>query len=731
MYEVVWARQLVLVFGNTTQAVSAILTGFFAGMALGSAVGGRIADRVREPLRLYGLFEIALAAVALATPRLFAGVADLYRSAYGSFETTPTALALVRFALALAAIAPATVLMGATLPTLSRHLVRHHGETADTFGRLYAANTIGAIAGAALSGFVLIELFGLTGTLAVGVGCSLLAGVGAISLARTVRPLRVVLPSSHAPRGRSLALIVAFVSGATSLGYQVLWTRLLSSGTGGTTYIFSAILVIFLVGIAVGALLYGAGVGRSTRPAMVLGVAQLLVGAIAIGGMTLIGGTLVVLPLPLLMLVTLLPATILMGLALPVASGLAAQRDGKIGGDTGALLAMNTAGTVVGTFVVPFVLMPTIGSPRAVALLALANLTLGSALVWPGRAPALRRAVGPALAAAAVAVVVVGSSLVVDPGVARVTHGGALYASAEDEIASVQSGTFGGGLHLWVAGTSMTALTVDAKLMPLLPLMLRPAARSALVIAFGMGSSYRTALRAGLEVTGVELVPSVPRMFRYYYADADEVLSSPHGRLVIADGRNYVQLTRQSYDIIVVDPPPPIKSAGTGVLYSAEFYAASRDHLRADGVMMEWMPYDQSIDEFRSQLRTLAGAFPHVTIVFGPGGNGVFMLGSREPMALDAERIASLLEQPSIASDLAATPDARGRTTSDWAALLPRMVWLTDADARRFAADAAQITDERPSTEYYLLRALFGIPSPPMTEATLRAAAIEMAAPSR
>lgn len=730
MYEVVWARQLVLVFGNTTQAVSAILTGFFAGMAVGSAGGGRIADRVREPLRLYGFLELALAGIALATPVLFAGVADLYRSAYVSFENAPTALAFIRFALALAAIAPATVLMGATLPTLSRHLVRHHAETAGAFGRLYAANTVGAILGAALSGFVLIEIFGLTGTLALGVGCSLVAGVCALSLARTVRPLRVTVPTYPAPRGRRLALAVAFVSGATSLGYQVLWTRLLSSGTGSTTYVFSAILVIFLVGIAVGALLYGAGVGRDMRPTMVLGVAQVLVGAIAMGGMTLIGGRIVAPPLPILMLVTLLPATILMGLALPVASGLAAQRDGRIGGDTGALLAVNTAGTVVGTFVVPFVLIPTIGSPHAVALLALANLALGSALLWPGRSQALRRGVGPALAAAAVAMVL-GPTLVVDPGAAYVMRTGVLYASAEDEIASVQSGTVGGDLHLWVAGTSMTALTVDAKLMPLLPLMLRPAARSALVIAFGMGSSYRTALRAGLEVTGVELVPSVPRMFGHYYADANEVLASPKGHLVIADGRNYVQLTRQPYDIIVVDPPPPIKSAGTGVLYSAEFYAASRERLRADGVMMEWMPYDQSIDEFRSQLRTFADAFPHVTIVFGPGGYGVFMLGSREPMAFDAARMASVLERPSIASDLAATPDAHGRTASDWAAILPAMIWLTDADASRFAADAPQVTDDRPTTEYFLLRALFGTPSPPMTEATLRRAAVQLSLPTR
>src|SRR5712671_4158150 len=111
--EIVWSRQLVLVFGNTTQAVSAILTGFFGGMAIGAFVGGRIADRVRAPLRLYGAIELVLVAVVLATPVTFRLLHEVYRGAYGSLEGQAELLALVRFALAVLALAPATVLMGA------------------------------------------------------------------------------------------------------------------------------------------------------------------------------------------------------------------------------------------------------------------------------------------------------------------------------------------------------------------------------------------------------------------------------------------------------------------------------------------------------------------------------------------------------------------------------------------------------------------------------------------
>ncbi len=183
IYEIVWSRQLVLVFGNTTQAVSAILTGFFGGMAIGAAVGGRIADRVRSPLRMYGILELVLVAVVLVTPISFRLIHEVYRGIYPSLESTPQLLALVRLVLAVAALAPATILMGATFPSLTRYLART-SALSRAFGRLYAANTLGAIAGTLAAGLVLIEIFGLGGALAIGAGCSAIAGIGALWLAR-------------------------------------------------------------------------------------------------------------------------------------------------------------------------------------------------------------------------------------------------------------------------------------------------------------------------------------------------------------------------------------------------------------------------------------------------------------------------------------------------------------------------------------------------------------------
>ena len=754
IYEVVWSRQLVLVFGNTTQAVSAILTGFFGGMAIGSVIGGRVADRVRRPLRLYGVIEIVLVAVVLITPLLFRGLHEVYRAGYASLENQPTALALLRYALALLALAPATVLMGATLPTLSRHLARRREELGGAFGRLYAINTVGAIVGTVAAGLVLIEILGLTGTLIVGAAASGTAGLSAILLDRRDQtadrgsvaetsiagaPANTTARiASHdpAPRdawaGRRVPLIVAFVSGLTSLGYQLLWTRLLASGSGNTTYVFTAILSVFLVGIAIGAAIVARQVGRSSESSGRavfgrLGAVQVLVAAIVLAGLLVLSGQLPSLPFPVRVIIVVLPATLAIGLTLPLASSLVASDDAGIGRDAGLLLGSNTLGAIGGTFIIPFFLIPAIGSPASLVVLALVNLALGLGLLTRGtdlaRVPRrIAASAGGALVALAIIALAVPNRLVMDPGATGLARSSVLLATAEDEIASVQAGGRQPLLRLLVGGTGMTRLTVDAKLMAYVPIITRPDAQRMLVICFGMGSSYRSGLIAGLDVDGVELVPSVPNMFGFFYPDAAQVLASPRGHLIITDGRNYVELSDRTYDLIVVDPPPPIESSGTSVLYSREFYRASKGRLTPGGVMMEWMPYSQTVDEFRAHVATFHDVFPNVLIAFGPTGKGVYMLGSDQPIAIDAANVRSVLARAGVVDDLVGTPDSPVTTADAWAQTISRLGWIEGDQVARFAAGATLILDDRPVTEYFLLRRLFGPRSPTMSEAHLLAA---------
>ena len=753
VYEVVWSRQLVLVFGNTTQAVATILTGFFGGMAVGSFVGGRLADRVRSPLRLYGLLELVLVAVVVLTPVTFRLLHEVYRAAFGSLETQPGLLALVRFGLAILALAPATVLMGATLPALTRHLSGDQ-HLSRAFARLYAANTFGAIIGTIAAGFFLIELLGLTATLLVGATCSAIAGVVALAIdrqtsgwQRTIGPaprrFDDVDPADEPDRTRAsrrrarpvLALLVAFVSGLTSLGFQTLWTRLLSSGTGNSTYVFSSILAIFLIGLVLGAVTFAYLRPRITQPVLFLAFAQLAVALITVGGLVLVIAqpdrldpskaleTLWAILRPAVLVV--LPATYVMGLSFPASSSLLADDPRRIATFAGRLLAANTAGAIVGTFVIPFFLIPAIGSPSAVAVIALVNLALAGALVVAATdATVLSRAV-TAIGSAVVALAIIVSLLspagsrFVDPSVARiVAANGTIFQSAEDEIASVQAGhTI--GEQLWVTGTAMTLLTVDAKLMPILPLMLRPDSKSAATVAFGMGSAFRAAVIAGLETDAVELVPSVPKMFHWFYPDADAIVSAPNARVIVTDGRNHLELTGKTYDIIVTDPPPPIESSGAAVISSLEYYQAGAAHLNAGGVMMQWTPYGGTVDEFLDHIRTFRAVFPNVIVAFGPGGYGFFLIGSGEPLAFTDADIRNVLARPGILADMSSAYDSPEKTADGWATKIPSLVWIQGADVDRIVGSGPLITDDHPLPEYFLLRRLFGDRSPKLSPGEL------------
>jgi hypothetical protein len=292
---------------------------------------------------------------------------------------------------------------------------------------------------------------------------------------------------------------------------------------------------------------------------------------------------------------------------------------------------------------------------------------------------------------------------------------GQLWDHGEDSIASVQAGFHSGGPHLFVSGTSMTVLTVDARLMVTLPTMMRPASHRLLVIAFGMGSSYRHGMILGLDVTGVELVPTVPTFFGHFFEDADAVLADPSGHVVIADGRNHVELTGDAYDIVIVDPPPPMRTAGAGVLYSAEFYEAIARRLSPDGVLVQWVPYDETVADFQAHVRTIRSVFPEVVLAQSVGAFGVHMFASQTPLTIDDEAVRSVLQRPGVVEDLAAAADADETTADGWAKRIETMPWAAGPAVDLIAGSGPTITDDRPLTEYLLLRRLFGVDSERMT----------------
>jgi predicted membrane-bound spermidine synthase len=511
--------------------------------------------------------------------------------------------------------------------------------------------------------------------------------------------------------------VIAFVSGVTSLGYQVTWTRLLVSGSGGLTYVFTVILALFLVGIALGATIFNSLRSRIRDPVRVLAWTQFAVAILAMAGLILVisqpreldpGRPFVAIgALFSAAFAVVLPVTIVMGFAFPTASELLRAGHGRAGEASGLLLAANTTGAILGSLVIPFVLMPTIGSPAIVVLLAAMNVALGLGLALRVRPAARRTVVAGVAVAVAIALAVTRPGLILQPNEALIaSKGWRLFESREDEIASVQSGQKSTTAELWVGGTSMTLLTVDAKLMPILPLIARPQSTRALVVAFGMGTAFRTALIAGLRTDAVELVPSVPKMFRHYYPDAATVLADPAGKVIVADGRNHLELTDERFDIIVTDPPPPIQSSGVSVISSLEYYQQGHRHLTPGGVMMQWTPFGTTADELKDHIRTFASVFAHVTAIRGPGGFGFYMLGSDEPIDLSADVARPVLERPGVLEDISSAYDSPAATIDDWLAVFDRQFWMQDEALRAYAGPGPLITDDAPRPEYFLIRGL-------------------------
>ncbi|MDF2743039.1 MAG: putative spermidine synthase with an N-terminal rane domain, partial [Actinomycetia bacterium] len=710
-----------------------IVTAFMAGLGFGSLIGGRLAGTTRRPLRLYGLVELAVAAMAAFLPFIFSGLAEVYRGVWPSLVERPGQLAGVRFALALAAVAPATFLMGMTLPLLTRYLVRTLDETGARLGELYAANTIGAMAGTLLGGFVLIEFLGLRLTSYLAVALNLAAGLGALLLsrrweavpedigevaARRERPARPEVPRWFRPR-RRIVLAATFVSGFVSLALEVLWTRMLAEGTGSNIYVFTTILAVFLFGIAVGSFLYR----RFSRPERDrLGVLGLCLGAIGVlAQLTVVLGSGVFghVSSKVGTVAILLPATILMGYAFPLAGRLATPSAEAAGGSVGLLYAANTLGSILGSFSAAFVLAGTLGTNASILLLGAINLLAGTALLAIDRVPAdlgrsgagRARLVAGGLAGLAV-LGLVASSL--DLPVTRtkteneLRRTGLPVTHAEDELATVD--TVGGpekGRRLLVGGVGMTSLTVDTKLMGYLSKALRPDAHDFLVIAFGMGGTYRSGLQMGLRTDAVELSPTVPSRMPVFFPDADRFLNHPQGRVIVSDGRNYVRLSRETYDMVAVDPAPPIESAGSVVLYTREFLTEGKARLRPGGVFMLWIPYALPLDDFKEHVRTFADVFGHVRLVLSPGRHGVFMFGSDAPLAFTDANIRRVLGTPAALRDLDDVPDHPPTDADGWVEIVRRSEWLADDRLRSFVGDGPQITDDRPRSEYFLWRRAF------------------------
>ena len=697
VYEIVWTRQLIYIFGSGLYAVTAVLSAFMAGLALGSFLLGRASDRLERPLRFYAALEGMLALTGLLLPLALAQMPRVDRSAFALFGQSFGLLTACRFAVTFLLLLVPTTLMGATLPVLSRALAGR--RVGLSVGALYAVNTAGAVAGTFLAGFHWLGVYGVRRTNSFAVVLNLVAALGALLLSRALEaragggrreaagggeaesdegPLPAPEPAV------SLILFAALLTGVVSMGAQVIWSRGLVfcfEYLKNTTYAFSAMLGIFLAGLAAGSALAGLLVTRASRPARLYGLVIALIGVSMAASVAVLhwGAGESLLPTPFepatqkfhwhtavvdiltqSAFVVAVP-TLLMGMAFPIAAQ-AAVPAGRVGRGVGRLYALNTAGCVLGPLLACFLIIPAAGLTGGLLLLAVAETALGLVIFWK-TAESRNSAIGFGL----VCVLAFGVAVTAIPrerGMQQVNPGERVVYYDEGPMATVSviRNNFGYNTisidGVGVAGTD-PLLQTDQKSLAHLPMLLVENPRKVLTVGFGSGgASYSYLLHKRLErVDCAEICPEVLKAAPHLAAANHGFLSrgDPRYRVIFDDVRSYLRHTGEAYDVIATDCTD-LRYKSNANLYDVEYFRFSRERLRPGGVVVVWMPLGGlSLDMFKLALRTFHRVFPEMAVFFmdNEPTHYILLVGWRDKMEIDFNRIRERLGDPAVKADLA------------------------------------------------------------------------------
>ena len=689
-------------FGVTTAMVSIVLSVFMAGLGLGSWASGRWLGRTDEAskvpaLRLYALAELLIGLSGLAVPyELLWGRGLLEHSGLSSSVLYYCLAGLfVAFALL-----PWCSAMGATVP-LGMRAIRETlpEESRRSFSYLYMANVGGAILGT-VAPLALIEMLGFRRTLRVGILCNGLIALAAFFLSRTAQRKQTSAAEPPNLDGTSTSrpaaiLTLLFLSGLSCMAMEVWWVRAYTPYFGTVVYSFASILSVYLLATFYGSLVYRRWSRRHARENPMIWT------LLAVSALLPLIGTSPDIDASRLvrLLVGVFAFTGLLGFLTPMLV------DRYSGGDpqkAGWAYAINVAGCILGPLLAGFGLLPFLSGRWALVVLAVPWFVAGLAPLLPkAQVQVAWRVVTCVLFVCAAIVIYKGQGY--DEG----DVGGRIL---RDPTATVLATGKGMNKQLLVNGYGMTNLTPITKVMAHLPLaFLDRKPKNAVVICFGMGTTFRSLHSWGIPVTAVELVPSVPRLFSYYHADGDSVLASPLSRVIIDDGRRFLERTSEQFDVITIDPPPPLQAAASSLLYSEEFYRVVRRRLRPGGILQQWLPatVDEDAIDVSAATRALRSTFPYLRAF--PEEFGLHFLASDRPIPIRTpqELLARLPAN-------AVTDFAEWDTTNTQSAPEAAEDRFSDLLKGEIAPDqliagspgTPTLTDDRPINEYFLLRRL-------------------------
>ncbi|MDJ0813081.1 MAG: fused MFS/spermidine synthase [Woeseiaceae bacterium] len=713
IYQLIWVRLLGLVFGVSSFAVATVVAVFLLGLGLGSYFFGRWSERARDPLRIYMYVELGIAATSLIAYLVIEALPIyryLYEYAYNNLGFY--GLSLARLLLSTLVLLPPVFLIGGTMPLLAKFFLCDSAKLGSSFSKIYYLNTLGACAGALLTGFVLVRYFGVVGTFMIAVGGNLLV---ALIIALSKRDAGIASPESGERSPYSYMLVFLFLTGFISLGYEMLWVRILSTYGLSTSQAFALILAGFLLGFSVGAWVVARKVDQrkdletwfsavsivtAFSGAVVLllfrqfeTLTVLLADATSMSQLTL--------GLGLAFTVSFIPA-VFMGILFPLGVRIYAQDIDRIGAKAGNTFFSNTLGCVLGSLLTGFVLIPFVGMWNTTLLLINLSLLIAAAF--------LLRGVGRARVqwASLVVVAVVANLLVfTDSKTFHAELKGADLRSAaagfdviyyeeglSGTVTAVERGDYRG---LFVDGQNVSGtdlvLLADSKMLAHVPLLLAEEPKVSLTVGYGTGTTSGSMLLHGVDVHAVEIedkiIEAAPLFSKVNYAS----YADPRLSIVLDDARNYIATTDQEFSVIVTDVTN-LKYKRNPYLYTREYFEIMREALGADGVAAAWLPVGGlSFEDLRILIGTFDSVFLHTTAWYFTQfpTHFIILVGTPEPTQVNLGELRERM----------ATVEGDLRSLSvDNVYELASMLLLGESDVDALVDGAPLHTDNRPILEY-------------------------------
>ena len=706
LYQVVWTRYLALFLGHTSYAVVAVLAAFMGGLALGNAWLGAWVDRIRRPLLFYAVLELGIGIFAILFPGYYEWVHDGFVATVRRLQPSGVTRLALQFGFAAMTILLPTVLMGATLPALTKFVTRSLAELRGKVAALYAINSSGAVAGTILADWWAVPALGLELTVYLGASLSILVGLVALVFSKgeeeiAAQPVTAEPAESFTPQELRLALIGIGLSGFVAMLYEVAWTRLLALALGSSTHAYSLMLATFITGIAAGGwLIYRWKRQTHTLKAFAwaeMGLALTLLGSLWFYDLlpywfarlaSLLARRPEAFPAYELIqagvcfAVMFIPAMCL-GMTLPLASRVATSGLQRTGRSVGLVFAVNTGGTVLGAILTGMVFLPQLGLPATLALGVGLNLAIGTLILgrdWHGP-----RTVWWALPAGA-GCLALAAGFALGPRwqkafVQGMWRTAAVPASVQEYRAGLEELRIpyhrdGAGSTVAVLdarmpdGTSQYLLRVNGKtdassrgdlstqiLAAQIPMLLRPASTNVLVVGLGSGVTVGSTLQhpTVARVDAVEISPEVAEVAATFFAEANlGALKDPRTHLVVEDAKTFLKTTPTQYDVIITEPSNPWM-AGVAAVFSREYYEDCRSRLKPDGLVAQWVQVYETEDRTLDiVVGTFSSVFPHVSIWQTSSGD-LLLVGALTPPTVDLEAFARRFHEPKVAADLVRT----------------------------------------------------------------------------